>query len=419
MKMIQLLFIALISSLGVRAVCASIESTKSYAQVMSGGGISAQGFLKWRVNTRSGLPASVVLPGIEVYIIDEKIAVNWDGTQWITARGYDTTVPLYIRSITSSQISHWDSAITFVPAQSFASLTGKPTTLSGYGITDAYPLSGNPSNFVITEVDPTFNTKFSAKSTSDLTEGSNLYYTASRFNTAFSGKSTTDLAEGSNLYFTNARSRSAISLTTTGNGAATYNSSTGVLNVPVDAGGTVTSVGVSSSDFSISGSPVTSSGNITANLNTSGVSAGTYKSVTVSTKGIVTGGSNITYNNTPGRSIVTVAAAANGFQISSTKDAIAHYSVTITTTVSLSGNSSGYILFEICPTNSSTASDWIEIDRVPSGQSGTLVVGLTLNQSGGGHVGGMVPTGWYARIRSVNVSGTPTYTYNSGQEASY
>lgn len=38
--------------------------------------------------------------------------------------------------------------ISSVPAQSFASLTGKPTTLFGYGITDAYPLSGNPSGFL-------------------------------------------------------------------------------------------------------------------------------------------------------------------------------------------------------------------------------------------------------------------------------
>ena len=30
----------------------------------------------------------------------------------------------------------------------FASLQSKPTTLSGYGITDAYPLSGNPSGFL-------------------------------------------------------------------------------------------------------------------------------------------------------------------------------------------------------------------------------------------------------------------------------
>lgn len=38
--------------------------------------------------------------------------------------------------------------ISSVPVQTFASLTGKPTTLSGYGITDAYPLSGNPSAFL-------------------------------------------------------------------------------------------------------------------------------------------------------------------------------------------------------------------------------------------------------------------------------
>ena len=43
--------------------------------------------------------------------------------------------------------------ISSVPAQSFTSLTGKPVTLSGYGITDAYPLSGNPSGFLTTEVD--------------------------------------------------------------------------------------------------------------------------------------------------------------------------------------------------------------------------------------------------------------------------
>ena len=44
---------------------------------------------------------------------------------------------------------------------------------------------------------------------------------------------TANLTEGSNLYFTNARARSAISLTTTGtSGAATYNSGTGVLNIP-------------------------------------------------------------------------------------------------------------------------------------------------------------------------------------------
>lgn len=45
--------------------------------------------------------------------------------------------------------------------------------------------------------------------TSDLTEGSNLYYTQARFDSAFAGKSSTDLAEGTKLFFTDARAKSA------------------------------------------------------------------------------------------------------------------------------------------------------------------------------------------------------------------
>jgi hypothetical protein len=44
---------------------------------------------------------------------------------------------------------------------------------------------------------------------------------------------TTNISEGTNLYFTNSRARSAINLTTTGNsGAATYNNTNGFFNIP-------------------------------------------------------------------------------------------------------------------------------------------------------------------------------------------
>ena len=55
--------------------------------------------------------------------------------------------------------------------------------------------------------------------------------------------------------------------------------------------GTVTSVGLTSTDFTVSGSPITTSGNITANLATQGgLSAGSYtnSNVTVNSKGIIT-----------------------------------------------------------------------------------------------------------------------------------
>ena len=44
------------------------------------------------------------------------------------------------------------------------------------------------------------NLDLSQKSTSDLTEGTNLYYTTARFDTAFSGKSTSNLPEGTKRY---------------------------------------------------------------------------------------------------------------------------------------------------------------------------------------------------------------------------
>lgn len=81
-----------------------------------------------------------------------------------------------------------------------------------------------------------FDSAFSAKKTDNLSEGiTNFYYTSNRFNADFNSKNTDSLPEGiSNVYFTAARSRNALTLTTVGSGgAATYNSTTGVLNIPM------------------------------------------------------------------------------------------------------------------------------------------------------------------------------------------
>lgn len=63
--------------------------------------------------------------------------------------------------------------------------------------------------------------------TSDVPEGSNLYYTSGRFDTALSGKTTTNLAEGSNLYFTDSRVDSRITAAWRGaaNGLASLDAS--------------------------------------------------------------------------------------------------------------------------------------------------------------------------------------------------
>lgn len=117
-------------------------------------------------------------------------------------------------------------------------------------------------------------------------------------------------------------------------------------------------------------------------------------------------------------SLVT-STSGGGTQISSTKASTVRTSITINTSVSLSGNATGYVVAEIAATNSSTVGDWTEVGRSPSGQSGTLVIGLTLNQTGGGQVSADVPAGYYVRYRSVNTAGTPTYTVTAGQKTIY
>lgn len=131
--------------------------------------------------------------------------------------------------------------------------------------------------------------------------------------------------------------------------------------------------------------------------------------------------SSFSFNNTPARSIVTVAAAANGFQISSTKTSFVHYSVKISCAVQIgvATNVEGYIVLEVCATNSSTAGDWIEVGRVTNGQNISLAIALASTQVAGFQLNGVVPIGYYCRMRSVNTSGTPTYSTGSQEEVTY
>lgn len=201
--------------------------------------------------------------------------------------------------------------------------------------------------------------------TSNITEGTNLYYTQNRFDSAFAAKSTTDLAEGANLYFTNTRARSAvsagtglsynsstgvfsstitqytdalaraaISLTTTGtSGAATYNSTTGVLNIPQYIGG-VTSVN------GITGAVVLTTSNIAEGTNlyytqarfdaafaaksTTDLAEGTNLYFTTTrVRASVSAGTGLAYNSTTGVFSSTITQYT---------DALARAAISLTTT---------------------------------------------------------------------------------------
>jgi len=96
-----------------------------------------------------------------------------------------------------------------------------------------------------------FDTRLATKDTGDLSEGSNLYYTDTRFDTRLASKDTGDLTEGSNLYFTNERTDDRV--------AALIQNGTGITWTYDDASGTLTGV-VSLSSFNTS--QLTESGNL-------------------------------------------------------------------------------------------------------------------------------------------------------------
>lgn len=121
------------------------------------------------------------------------------------------------------------------------------------------------------------------------------------------------------------------------------------------------------------------------------------------------------FNYTPARSIVT-GTGATGFQVSSTRDSVVTYTTKIVTTATIAGGQEGYVVLEIAPTNSATAGDWKEVGRVTNGQALSLALTLQSIQPVSGILMGLVPAGYYVKIRSVNTTGTPTYTMLSGQE---
>lgn len=118
---------------------------------------------------------------------------------------------------------------------------------------------------------------------------------------------------------------------------------------------------------------------------------------------------------TSSHSIVT-GTGATGFQVSSTRNATVNYNVKITTTASIAGNADGYITLEVAPTNSATAADWVEVGRCGNSQALTLAITLQSVQGTTCQLSVDLPTGTYAKLRSVTTTGTVSFVYVSGRE---
>ena len=141
---------------------------------------------------------------------------------------------------------------------------------------------------------------------------------------------TAQVTESGNLYFTNTRARSAISLTTTGtSGAATYDNTTGVLNIPQYQGG-VTSFNTRTGAITLTSTDVTDA------LGFTPASSVSSSSRTIQT--YIATANQTTFTVTGGYVVGLVDVYINGIKISTSDFTATNGSTVVLTTGTGSGN---------------------------------------------------------------------------------
>jgi predicted heme/steroid binding protein len=195
--------------------------------------------------TFQSLVTTAVAEGTNLYFTNarSRSAISLTTTGTSGAATYDNAtgilnVPAYLGGVTSFNTR--TGAITLT--------SGDVTTALGFTpVTDARTITINGTTY-----DLTANRSWTIASgvTSFNTRTGAIVPTAGDYTTAL-------VTEDTNLYYTNTRSRNAISLTTTGtSGSATYDNTTGILNIPAYQGG-VTSFNTRTGAITLSSSDVT------------------------------------------------------------------------------------------------------------------------------------------------------------------
>ena len=250
------------------------------------------------------------------------------------------------------------------------------------------------------------------------------YKTATSLWTKVAG-TTSNIAEGTNLYYTDARSRAAISLTTTGtSGAATYNNTTGVLNVPQYADqfvGTVTSVaaltiGTTGTDLSSTVANSTTTPVITLNVPTaSATNRGALSSADWASFNSKQNAITLTTTGTSGAATL-VGATLNIPNYAPDLSGYVPTSRTITingTSFDLSANRS-YSVGTVTSVGLSSATSGVTIGSTPITTSGTIT--LAIATASGSQQGLLSSTDWTTFNNKQNaltnpVTGTGTTNY--------
>lgn len=314
----------------------------------------------------------------------------------------------------------------FIDSLAFSKIKQKPNTLGAYGITDgvttstlASSLAGKANSF--------------AGTSTEYIKGNGTYGTFPTSLSSFSNSftkyldSTTALGRFKPILYTPSSGdiNTALGFTVmqipslSGQSNKVLSNNGSLLNWITPGSGTVSSVGIVSTDFRINNSPITSSGNITLNLKANGITAGKYNWVIVDTTGRVTSGINmgIPSSLSAGSRVINVTGVGSpvSYQPSTTGATLVAVAVSCQVNIVLTGNSTGTVFFEV----SSDNSIWINI--APICKNVASLIGLTTVN--GAAFSYTVPKSWYYRLRSLSsttgIGNTATFTFEGGSEAVY
>lgn len=105
----------------------------------------------------------------------------------------------------------------------------------------------------------------------------------------------------------------------------------------------------------------------------------------------------------------------SAFQISAHNDSVVAYTVDIASALTLTTGQSGQVVLEYAD-DSGFTTNVVTVQTSTNGNTGTLSIGINTTQTATATLTGVIPAGKYVRIRTVNVTGTPTFTYRNASE---